>query len=400
MKVSFIHALDQPLKKQRLAHDLAAALDNPNYNRFYVVVAAVSQAALLRLDDRFKKWRSAGKKILAIYGVDIAATSAEGLIYSMNTFDRVYIARVPGVRFHPKMYIFKGPKHGLVFYGSNNFTVPGTELNLEACVRIEYSLPADNAQFMDQMRGVKELIAERASDTVFRLNKKVLGVLVAEGLAVPERRLGKVGESTSTSTKSPSKLPKSTLKRLPPTPMPKGLLAAVAKAKPKSPVAATPATGTSAVAVLVMQIKPHANGEIFLSKIAVDQNPGFFGWPFTGVTVPKQKGNAGYPQRVPDPVVDVSVWGSGKKPAFELSGYGLNTVYYSKNHEIRVTCAPIVSHVPGYSVMVMKRGKVGSGPDYELEIYRPDSAMYGAWVAACNQTMPSGGKKPRKFGWL
>lgn len=399
MNVSFIHVLDQPLKRLRLAHELASALSSTKFDRLVVVVAAVSQAALLRLDEQFSEWKRAGRTVTAIYGVDIGATSVEALQYSMEMFDSVYIARIPGIRFHPKMYIFKGPKEGLVFYGSNNFTVPGTELNLEACVRISYELPADDAQFAEQMRGIQELLAEQKSDTVFRLTPQRLKQLAREELAVPERRLAKAGESTAFSEKTATKLPKSSLRRLPPSAVPKKKLAPVVAAKSKGHVLTAVSPAVASIETLVMQIKPHDNGEIFLSKLAVDQNPAFFQWPFTGKTVPKHSGNPAYPQRVPDPVVDITVYGKKGKVVFETTNYALNTVYYSRNHEIRVTCAPIIPYVPEYSVMVMKKA-TSAGRDYDIDVHRPDSPMYGAWLTSCNQTMPGGGKRPRKFGWI
>ena len=100
----------------------------------------------------------------------------------------------------------------------------------------------------------------------------------------------------------------------PPSPIPKeafptALPATVApQAQPttQQPLV-TPAATVSSEA-LVIQIVPHHNGEVFLSKIAVNQNPGFFGFPFTGATTPKFAHNPSYPQREPDPVVNITVY--------------------------------------------------------------------------------------------
>jgi hypothetical protein len=81
------------------------------------------------------------------------------------------------------------------------------------------------------------------------------------------------------------------------------------------------------------------------------------------------------------------------------SNYALNTVYYEAKSEIRITASPLVGSVPDYSVMVMQRS-MDPSIDYEVVIHRPDSPDYGAWLAACNQAMPGGGKAPRKFGWF
>jgi len=148
-----------------------------------------------------------------------------------------------------------------------------------------------------------------------------------------------------------------------------------------------------------IQIKPHHNGEIFLSVTAAMQNPAFFDWPFTGSTTPKKPGNPSYPQRVPDPVANIAVYGTGLFPTLTLNHYPLNTVYYEKKREIRITAAPLVPIVPEYSVMIMELSSI-TGVDYEITIHRPDSPDHGIWLARCNQRMPGGGRTPRRFGWF
>lgn len=91
--------------------------------------------------------------------------------------------------------------------------------------------------------------------------------------------------------------------------------------------------------------------------------------------------------------------GASPTPVLTLSKYALNTVFYEKKKEIRVTASPLVGVVPDYSVMVMEQSN-NPQIDYEITVYRPDSPNYPLWEAACNQTMPGGGQKPRKFGWF
>ena len=148
-----------------------------------------------------------------------------------------------------------------------------------------------------------------------------------------------------------------------------------------------------------IQVKPHRNGEIFLSRTAVLQNPAFFGWPFTGKTTPKIPGNPAYPQIDPDPIVNLAVFGAAPTAVLTLNSFALNTVYYEKKSEIRITISPLVKVVPEYSIMTFE---LSDSPDttYEITVHTPDSPEYAAWVVACNQTMPGGGKKPRKFGWF
>lgn len=129
------------------------------------------------------------------------------------------------------------------------------------------------------------------------------------------------------------------------------------------------------------------------------QNPSFFDWPFTGRTAPKKRGNPSYPQRVPDPIVNVAVYGAARSLALTLNYYRLNTVYYEKKREIRITAAPLVSIVPDYSIMILERSD-DEGVDYEITVHRPDSPDHRIWLARCDQRMPGGGRAPRRFGWL
>jgi hypothetical protein len=150
-----------------------------------------------------------------------------------------------------------------------------------------------------------------------------------------------------------------------------------------------------------MQIAPQRNGEVFLSTTAVRQDPSFFGWPFTGWTKPKKASNAPYPQRTPDPVVCLRVFDATGKIVVQHDPLNLNTVEYTRNSEIRVTVPPdVVAATPEYSILVMKQA-TRPGYDYDLDIYTPGSAQYGAYDTACNQVMPSGGRSPaRRFGWI
>lgn len=231
------------------------------------------------------------------------------------------------------------------------------------------------------------------------LDAALLQQLVASGAAPGERAM-------QVRTRTPGTLPgvsKSGLAIKPASPLPATLMrkngaAAALGAAAVAPAAAAPVLQLSATG-FVIQIKPHHNGEIFLSKTAALQDPGFFGWPFTGLTVPKKAGNPAYPQRVPDPVVNIDVYGVGVQPLLSMRSYPLNTVYYSAKSEIRITASPLVGIVLDYSVMVMTPGS-SAGIDYEITIHRPDSPDFPLWLALCNQTMPSGGQQARQFGWF
>lgn len=207
------------------------------------------------------------------------------------------------------------------------------------------------------------------------------------------------------STAAPAGPPRPDIKIKPPSPLPKGLFVKKKKPTKAKPVSRSTAPRTASPVIadsLVIQILPHENGEIFLSKRALDQNPDFFGYPFSGRTTPKKGSNTSYPQRQPDPVVRFMVFNTRGNPKRILDSFGLNMVHYEKKSDVRITVPPeVAKSIPDYSILVMRQVEEDARLDYEIEVFPPKHSRYEDFLQVCNQTLPSGGKKkPRRMGWL
>ena len=405
-KFSLIKPLDQPPGTRRLLDDLKTCLGSADFSDFRLIVAYAKSGPLLRLESFLKAWKSAGKSTAAILGIDQKGTSKEALELALALFDDVYITQEPGITFHPKIYLFKGPSAARAFIGSNNLTVGGTEKNFESAIDLELSLPADGTLLSAIEAAWTELLPPACPATT-KLDKTKLAALVSSGRVIDEKTMRTSGNGNSDAAavgKSNSSTPSGLIVKpesaLPRSVAAKGPITKKTTASLPSPTPAPTATSPTPVRGLAIQIAPHHNGEVFLSVSAARQNPAFFGLPFTGSTKPKKATNKSYPQRDPDPVNNYTVYGASTTPVLTLSAYPTNTVFYDKKKDIRITVSPLVSVVPDYSVMIMEPS---SDPniDYEITVHRPDSPSYSAWVAACNQSMPAGGgKAPRKFGWF
>lgn len=408
-KFSFIAPLDQPLGKRRLLGDLKGHLASAELVEFGFSVAFAKVGPLYRLQESLEKWREAGKKTRAIFGIDHNGTSRQALQFALEHLDDVYYTQYRGHSFHPKIYFFSGKKKGVAIVGSNNMTVGGTELNFEAAIELEFALPSEVAEFSEVYAAFSSLLPNSCVATQ-KLTPESLAKLDADGLLLDETAKaslgargawkGKAAHRPTATTKLPfkpaSSLPAYILMQKPLKRKELAEKARILKVQATKVDITKPLVPVSGFAI---QIKPHYNGEIFLSKTAAQQNPAFFGMPFTGKTTPKLAGNPTYPERTPDPICNIVVYGEGNKVIQSLFKYPLNTVFYETKSEIRVTASPLVAHVPEYSVMVMCPSDE-AGVDYEMQIFRPDSPDYGMWERTCDQAMPSGGKKPRKFGWF
>lgn len=405
--ISFIAPLDQPLATRRLLDCLRSGLIDARFEALTIIVAYAKSGPLLRLQSELQIWQAGGKRTSAIFGIDQQGTSREALSLGLALFDELYVTQEASITFHPKIYLFEGPANATAIIGSNNLTVGGTETNFEAATVLDLDLPLDQPT-LDALKAMWANLLPAGCPATRLVDGPLLNSLIASGAAPGEREI-------QARSRSPGNRPTAARTGLgvkPASPLPAKLMrnnaaaAAAAAAAAPGPAAVPGVAPPVAVPALrlstsgfAIQIKPHHNGEIFLSKTAALQDPGFLGWPFTGLTVPKKAGNPAYPQRMPDPVVNIDVYGAVALPILTLRNYSLNTVYYSTKAEIRVTASPLVGVVPDYSVMIMTPG-ASIGIDYEIVIHTPGSPDFPLWLAACNQTMPSGGQIPRKFGWF
>jgi len=400
-QITILRPTDQPTNKVRLINELKIQLACTDFSDFRIVVAFAKLGPLQRLSKAIEQWLSVGRTIRAVIGIDQNGTSKQALEFALSHFTETYVAHVgtsfSSPTFHPKMYWFSGLDKAVAYIGSNNLTVGGTETNLETYIKLILSLPSDSQTLADLDACWTDALQVSAT-----LTPSLLAQLAGAGYLLDESQ--KSGAISSGSNKLPGQQPFASqfpsIHVVPPSPIPapvKGLL-------PKKPKIAPvllpmPVIGAQG---LVIQIVPHHNGEVFLSKLAIDQNPSFFGWPFSGQTVPKKPSNKPYPQRIPDPIVDLRLYDASGSLKIQHNPFNLNTVYYEPKSEIRITVPQnIVHNAPPLSVMVMHDISATGTHDYEIEIWVPGSQQYATYLGICNQTMPSGGAaSARRFGWI
>jgi HKD family nuclease len=406
VKITILNPNDQPTGNWRLLYALRECLNSPDFDTLRIAVAFAKTGPLYRLKAEIEAWRGRKNQIHAIFGINHCGTSRQALEFAIEHFSATRILYFgERLTFHPKMYIFTGKQRCRFFIGSHNLTVGGTETNWESGTIIDLELPADEAPCADTLKAWKAL-----TDLSLELTPDLLkhhsdrGELLDESKIIRTKQKGDADGAKNAKVDPPNGVVKPKLVIKPPSPLPKSIFGPKARlAPPKAPVAVIrmPSSGVPAEA-LVIQIIPHHNGEVFLSKIAINQNPDFFGFPFTGATTPKKAGNPAYPQRTPDPVVNLTVHGEKGKALVHLPRLALNTVFYENKSEIRITVPPeVVQNAPEYSILVMRHAAPEDEYDYDMDIYPPNNSQFASYLAICNQTLPSGGKpNPRKMGWL
>lgn len=442
-QITYIKPSDQPSGRFRMLDWLETNFKSDLYNNFRCLVAFAKIKPFYKLHLAIQEWNSKNKTSEAVFGIDHKGTSIQALQYALSNFDTTKVLHVNYATFHPKLYIFWGDTKATIYYGSSNFTSGGLETNFEGGTIQEFDLPQEEALFHDALESYSS-IADASLSCVSILSTEVLQNLKQNDLLMdetirscypsnPSKTRGlHIGSSSSESDnisiselfgsfaiKPARAIPKSIVTMAAESAgiILKNKKATITRGQASQHSATTPAVQpavqTTPVVIplvvdsFVIQISPHHNGEIFLSKRGVEQNKSFFAFPFTGKTVPKKAGNTAYPQRTPDPIVNIRVFDSNGDLVNTEDKYPLNTIYYEKKSEIRITITPsilaglnISSNTNDYPILVMSLSET-SGCDYDMDFFAKGSTLYDNYLSICDQTLPSGGKPvARKMGWI
>jgi HKD family nuclease len=412
VQILLLKPAEAPPGVQRLLPLLQESLRKPGYSECRIIVAFARLSGVARLLPQIRGWRSRGRRIEVIVGIDRFGTSREALQVMLDELDAVYLTRTAdeSCTFHPKMYLFEGARRARGIVGSHNLTLGGLETNFEGGVVMDFDLPAEAAQWTP-FRDAWDQLLPAANPTSRMLDAALLEGLIQRGQLLTEAGIARTSRSAATADTGPrpdaEPDPFPAVAPAPPSPIPKSLLPGLRPVRkerpPKPPVAEHATTLAGLPRGLVIEITPHQNGEIFLSKTATDVFPAFFGMPFTGKAVPKVAGNPGYPMREPDPKVEWRVYDS-RGTLSHRSRFDLNTVLYQRKSEIRITVTPPLARaMPEYSVMVMWGGSspLPPGLDYVVDVFAPGSPGQRRWEPVMNVTLPGGGKaRPRRMGWI
>jgi hypothetical protein len=375
--------------------------------------------------DRFL--RQPGAEAAITVGIDHNGTSLEGL----QDLWLVLGGRAPlyvfkegeggqARTFHPKAYLFERPQRALAIVGSGNLTAGGLFQNHELAVAIELDL-ADrrSADFHRELSRALDLWqtpgpACRQVDVQLLHSLYDSGELLAERVIAAGHRAEVVAtrsEGAASTAGRPALFGASGAPLLAPAPSPLPPMAlapivpdtsAGAAARGRGGRRRPPQVASGKHQTLLIEVRPQDNAEVFLSKLAVNEDPGFFGFPFSGWTTPKRsKNNPPYGERTPDPHVELILYDRRGKAGVPVSHF-LNMVFYELKSEIRITLpSSFAVRVPPMSLLAMTRNP-SAQYDYRLEFFPPSCTTLAveSLRAKLTHRLPSGGApEHRHYGW-
>lgn len=415
---------------------LLSELASGHWDEFRCAVAFAKLSGVQYLDGPLRSFTRSGRRATLAVGIDQKGTSFEAasqLAAAVQANGQLIIATdvaMPPSTFHPKLYCFLAfdgagrIAQALMVQGSSNLTEGGLFTNYEFSTAWSPSLtdPHESAAFDEALAALSAWHDTNSGlcivgDAAKLLELHQLGLLPSEAqIAVARAAAQTVGTpgQPPTGRAVPSGLSKLPRPHRPSHPKNMGPpLIAIPVAAPQAP-APTPAVASvpqppAAVAsagathnVLFLDVGDvGSKTEVYLSKTALNEDPAFFGHPFTGHTTPKRLTSDPQPERQPRPIVDIRLIDATGSVASEYRDHALKIWQYtegkSANQDIRITIpAELLRALPMGCILEMRRNPVRAGIEYRLDFLTPGSGQWSAARAAATRWLP--GRK-RQMGW-
>lgn len=423
--------------------DLAAALSSDRWTSFRAAVAFAKRSGVRHLAGPLFNFAQRPETTVKIsIGISSQGTSLEGLqdlwrVTANQGEIFVFHEGAAAGSFHPKLYLFESDSEALAVVGSSNLTEGGLFSNHEVSVVGSLTTGADDPM-INELRAALDYW-QMSGDNCKLVTPALMQELHDQGDLPSEQQMSAGVAASRSATRGASRPQRRVEFRSsggdrPPAPPPFPPGAADPAVEPTTArrggstsdstteevdrsnegeadesqtqsgaSSHTSSGGSSTGSTLrqfVIEVRPHHNGEVFLSYRAVNGRPDFFQYPYSGRSVPKSARGRSYPAMDPDPTVEILVFDNTGAERHRKQSHPLNVVDYEPKREIRITVPDGWQRdIPQMSVLVMTE-QPDSTHDYRLEFYPPGSAGAGRFEPFLTESLPTGGAAVgRRFGW-
>jgi HKD family nuclease len=180
----------QPTGPVRLGDYLDTHLRDQHWNEFRAAVAFVKYSGVQHIERALADFSRRAPVRIAV-GVDCQGTSVEGLAALLNAVGdqgQIWICHNENPStFHPKLYLFKGPRRADVVIGSGNLTAGGLFTNYEASLALSLDLNSGEGQeLLRSLENALDAGTNPKNGTARLLDQELLEVLAVRRYIVLE----------------------------------------------------------------------------------------------------------------------------------------------------------------------------------------------------------------------
>jgi HKD family nuclease len=191
MQLTFINQPFQGPGQRVGDYLLQLLMRNADFDLFRLAVAWAKRGGVQPIFDAMQQFRENGGRIEAVVGIDLKGTSVQGLRLLQQVTDLVTIFQNANRRFrptyHPKLFVFSGPRVANIILGSSNLTQGGLFVNYEQNVLLTLNLhEVDDQNVFNSILGGYDRSANAPNGVAQLLTEELIRKLIARDLLLDE----------------------------------------------------------------------------------------------------------------------------------------------------------------------------------------------------------------------
>lgn len=206
MKISFLGQGFEDKSVNAVGNYLIKFLNLKGFDTFTGISAFASESGIYGLSGHLAIAKKNFKNLNLIVGIDLEGTSKEALeeILGLSINSYIFYQKEQPV-FHPKIYLFEGPKEVKIILGSSNLTSTGLFTNIESSMIVEFdSADKEGIALLTELKDYYKSLFNFSDPNLFKINTSVISDFYSKGIIPDESSRISNFHKKSTSPSSPT----------------------------------------------------------------------------------------------------------------------------------------------------------------------------------------------------
>jgi HKD family nuclease len=193
MKITFLGQGFEENSINAVGNHLMNFLSLNGFDSFLGISAFASEAGIFGLSGYLQGASENFQSLTLIVGIDLEGTSKEALeeILALNIDSYIFYQKEQPI-FHPKIYLFEGPKDVKLIIGSSNLTTRGLFCNVESSLLIEFeTTDKEGITLLSELKSYYKTLFDFSDPNLFKISNEIIAKFYLEGIIPDEVTRGR-----------------------------------------------------------------------------------------------------------------------------------------------------------------------------------------------------------------
>lgn len=188
MKISFLGQGFEDKSTNAVGNHLINFLNLKGFDSFIGISAFASESGIYGLSGHLSAAKNNFKNLSLIVGIDLDGTSKEALeeILGLSINSYIFYQKERPI-FHPKIYLFEGPKEVKLILGSSNLTSAGLFTNVESSMIVEFdSADKEGFALLSELKDYYKPLFNFSDPNLFKVTTSIISDFYLRGIIPDE----------------------------------------------------------------------------------------------------------------------------------------------------------------------------------------------------------------------